>query len=57
MDLHGPVPVRTPEGYRYWHLIVDDCTRIYGLFLLRSKAEASFATLRPMGGEQARDAC
>ncbi|EIN07609.1 hypothetical protein PUNSTDRAFT_21066, partial [Punctularia strigosozonata HHB-11173 SS5] len=24
IDLHGPVPVRTPEGYRHWHLIVDD---------------------------------
>jgi transposase InsO family protein len=40
MDLHGTLPVSTPEGYWYWHLIVDDYTRIWGLFLLHHKSEA-----------------
>jgi hypothetical protein len=22
MDLHGPLPVSTPEGYQYWHLML-----------------------------------
>jgi transposase InsO family protein len=40
MDLYGPLSVSTPEGHQYWHLIVDDCSRIWGLFLLCHKSEA-----------------
>ena len=25
-DLHGPLPVQTREGYRYWITFIDDCT-------------------------------
>jgi len=24
-DLHGPMPVQTHSGYRYWALFIDDC--------------------------------
>ena len=27
-DLHGPLPVRSPEGYRYWITFLDDCTKL-----------------------------
>ena len=27
-DVHGPLPVRTPSGYRYWIIFIDDSTRL-----------------------------
>ncbi|KAI0038363.1 hypothetical protein FA95DRAFT_1505764, partial [Auriscalpium vulgare] len=24
LDVHGPLPVRTPSGYRYWVTFIDD---------------------------------
>jgi hypothetical protein len=27
-DLHGPLPVMTAEGYRYWVTFIDACTKV-----------------------------
>ena len=40
MDVHGPMPVQTPEGYRYWTVFVDDATRFWCIALLRNKSDA-----------------
>src|SRR5215510_3977976 len=42
-DLHGPLPVRTPEGYRYWVTFIDDATRLWALYLLREKSDTFHA--------------
>ena len=42
-DLHGPMPVASPEGHRYWILFVDDATRLWSLFFIRSKDQAAEA--------------
>jgi len=39
-DLHGPLPVSTPEGKRYWIIFIDDATRAWTVMLLRDKSEA-----------------
>ena len=38
-DLHGPLPVRTHSGYRYWVLFIDDKTRFRSFHPLRTKDE------------------
>jgi hypothetical protein len=45
-DLHGPLPVRTPEGYRYWITFIDDATRFWAVMFLREKSEAFTAFKR-----------
>ena len=42
-DLHGPMPVRTPEGYRYWVTFIDDATRFMSVAALKRKSEAFIA--------------
>lgn len=39
-DVHGPLPVRTHSGYRYWIIFIDDSTRIRAVLLLKAKSEA-----------------
>ena len=39
-DLHGPVSVQTPEGYRYWISFIDDYSRYRTVFLLHKKSDA-----------------
>jgi transposase InsO family protein len=39
-DLHGPLPVRTQEGYRYWITFIDDATRLWIVSFLHAKSEA-----------------
>ena len=34
-DLHGPLPVQSPEGYRYWITFIDDCTRLKAVMFLK----------------------
>ena len=33
-DLHGPLPVDSPEGYCYWITFIDDCTKLYAVMSL-----------------------
>jgi hypothetical protein len=40
LDLKGPLPVATPEGYRYWITFVDNSSRFWGVYPLKSKSEA-----------------
>lgn len=42
-DLHGPMPVRSPEGYCYFMVFVDDATRYWALYLLKNKSDAAKA--------------
>ena len=42
-DLHGPLPVRTPEGYRYWVTFIGDATRLWIVSFLHEKSEAFVA--------------
>jgi hypothetical protein len=39
-DLHGPLPVPTPEGYRYWIIFIDDCKKFRVGVLLKQKSDA-----------------
>lgn len=39
-DLHGPLPVQTREGYRYWITFIDDFSRFWVVVQLRKKSEA-----------------
>ena len=39
-DLHGPLPVRTHSGFRYWITFIDDCVRFRVVMLLKAKNEA-----------------
>ncbi len=39
-DLHGPLPVASPEGYRYWMTFIDDCTKLQAVMYLRRKSDA-----------------
>ena len=39
-DLHGPLPVATPEGYRYWIIFIDACKRFRVGVLLKKKSDA-----------------
>ena len=39
-DLHGPMPVATSEGYRYWATFVDDCTNHWFTYFMHSKDQA-----------------
>ena len=44
-DLHGPMPVTSIQGHRYFIVFVDDATRLWGLFFLKSKSDAAEAFL------------
>jgi hypothetical protein len=39
-DLHGPLPVATHSGYKYWITFIDDAMRFRALYLLKAKSEA-----------------
>jgi len=39
-DLHGPLPVATHQGYKYWITFIDDSTRFRSIHLLKSKSQA-----------------
>ena len=40
-DTWGPFSIPTPEGFRYFLTLLDDCTKTTWLYLMRSKSEAS----------------
>jgi hypothetical protein len=42
-DLKGPMPVATPEGFRYWMTFIDDSTRFWTVFFLKQKSDAFVA--------------
>ena len=44
-DVHGPLPVQTHSGFRYWVIFVDDCTRIWAVYLMRLKSQ-TFASFK-----------
>ncbi|KAF7773639.1 hypothetical protein Agabi119p4_5806 [Agaricus bisporus var. burnettii] len=39
-DLHGPLPVASRSGYKYWITFIDDATRFRAVYLLKAKSEA-----------------
>jgi len=39
-DLHGPLPVATCEGYRYWITYLDDATSYRAAMRLKQKSQA-----------------
>ena len=39
-DVHGPLPVRTHSGYRYWITFIDDSSRLRAVILLKAKSDA-----------------
>ncbi|KAG7544005.1 Zinc finger CCHC-type [Arabidopsis thaliana x Arabidopsis arenosa] len=41
LDVWGPFSVESVEGYRYFLTIVDDCTRVTWIYMLRNKSEVS----------------
>jgi hypothetical protein len=44
-DVHGPVKVRTHQGYRYWVTFIDDFSRFKAVYLLKHKSE-TFAAFK-----------
>jgi len=40
MDIHGPLPVSTHSGFRYWHIFVDDHSRFWVIYMLKKKSDA-----------------
>jgi len=53
-DLHGPLPVQTHEGFRYWITFIDDCTSFRAAILLCKKSEAidTFQTFKYAENQQ-----
>ena len=45
-DVHGPLPVRTPSGMRYWVTFIDDYTRYRFVVVMRTKDETFSAFKR-----------
>lgn len=41
IDIWGPFSTPTHEGFRYFLTIVDDCTRVTWIYLLKDKASVS----------------
>ncbi|KAJ3549031.1 hypothetical protein NMY22_g1030 [Coprinellus aureogranulatus] len=39
-DLHGPLAVQTPHGYRYWITFIDDHSWYKEVVLLKQKSDA-----------------
>ena len=39
-DVHGPMPIQTREGYKYWICFVDDATRLVAITPLKRKSDA-----------------
>ena len=39
-DVHGPLPVQSRHGYKYWITFIDDHTRFWSVYLMSSKSEA-----------------
>ncbi len=53
-DLHGPLPVATAEGYRYWMTFIDDCTKLQAVMYLRRKSDTfeAFKTFKAYAENQ-----
>ena len=49
-DLHGPLKVQTPEGFRYWVTFIDDATRYCSIALLKKKSDVftAFKQFKPL---------
>ena len=45
-DLHGPISVQTPQGWRYWITFIDDYSRYWVVTPLRKKSDAFEALKR-----------
>ena len=41
MDVWGPFSIESVEGYKYFLTLVDDCTRVTWLFMMRNKSEVT----------------
>src|SRR5215469_12690134 len=38
-DVHGPLKVQTPEGYKYWVTFIDDASRYCSIALIKHKSD------------------
>jgi len=52
-DLHGPLPVSTQSGYRYWISFIDDMSCFRCVYLLKKKCEA-FDAFKLYHGQRSR---
>ena len=41
LDVWGPFAIESVEGFKYFLTIVDDCTRVTWIYMLRNKSEVS----------------
>ena len=39
-DVHGPLPVQSRNGYKYWITFIDDYSRHWSVMALRKKSDA-----------------
>ena len=44
-DVHGPLPVRTHSGYRYWITFINDSSCLRAAMLLKAKSN-TFAAFK-----------
>ena len=53
-DLHGPLSVQSPEGFRYWITFIDDCTKLKAVLFLKRKSDAfdNFKTFKAYAKNQ-----
>lgn len=56
-DVHGPIPVQTASGYKYWTTWIDDYTDYWSVFLTKVKS-ATFEAFKEFksSAENAHDA-
>jgi transposase InsO family protein len=54
MDLHGPLPVATREGYRYWVTFIDDASSHHAALRLKRKSDTfdAFKTYKAFAENQ-----
>jgi transposase InsO family protein len=45
MDVHGPVPVQSHSGYKYWIIFTDDCTKFKVSIAMHKKSDTFLAFL------------
>jgi hypothetical protein len=45
-DMHGPMPIASIQGHKYFIVFVDDFSRLWCLYFLKNKSDAAQAFLR-----------
>jgi hypothetical protein len=57
MDVHGPVPVQSHSGHRYYTIFVDDCIKFKVTIPMKKKSDtfAAFLSFQALAENQFKD--